>query len=69
MATTSTGDDLMTKEFRVFAKCTTYYEYTYNAETKEKATALAEKCLHEDFFLYEELSNDRPVIYDTTEIE
>jgi hypothetical protein len=69
MATTSTRDYLMTKEFRVFAKCTTYYEYKYHAETKEKATALAEKCLHKDFPLYEELSNDRPVIYDTTEIE
>ena len=59
----------MTKEFRVFAKCTTYYEYIYHAETKEKATALAEKCLHEDFPLYEELSDDRPVIYDTTEVK
>ena len=39
----------MVKEFRVFAKCTTYYEYTYEAETKEKATALAEKLLDEDF--------------------
>ena len=58
----------MPKEFRVFAKCTTYYEYTYYAETKEEATALAEKNLHEDFPLYEELSNDKPKIYDTTEI-
>ena len=69
MATTSNGDDLMTKEFRVFAKCTTYYEYTYHAETKEEATALAEKSIHVDFPLYEELSNDRPEVYDTTEVE
>ena len=68
MATTSNGDDLMTKEFRVFAKCTTYYEYTYHAETKEEATALAEKSIHEDFPLYEELSNDKPEVYDTTEV-
>ena len=58
----------MPKEFRVFAKCTTYYEYTYHAETKEEATSLAEKNLNEDFPLYEELSNDKPKIYDTTEI-
>jgi len=58
----------MPKEFRVFAKCTTYYEYTYHAETKEEATALAEKNLHEDFPLYGELSSDKPEIYDTTEI-
>ena len=58
----------MPKEFRVFVKCTTYYEYTYNAETKEEATALADKNLHEDFPLYEELSSDKPEIYDTTEI-
>ena len=69
MATTSNGDDLMTKEFRVFAKCTTYYEYTYHAETKEEATALAEKSIHVDFPLYEELSNDKPEVYDTTEVE
>ena len=60
---------VMTKEFRVFAKCTTYYEYTYHAETKEEATALAEKSIHVDFPLYEELSNDRPEVYDTTEVE
>ena len=59
----------MTKEFRVFAKCTTYYEYTYHAETKEEATALAEKSIQTDFALYGELSNDLPEIYDTTEIE
>ena len=58
----------MPKEFRVFAECTSYYDYTYKAETKEEATALAEKNLHEDFPLYEELSNDKPKIYDTTEI-
>tara|TARA_X000000368_G_C22842054_1_gene628139 strand:+ start:487 stop:666 length:180 start_codon:yes stop_codon:yes gene_type:complete len=58
----------MPKEFRVFAECTSYYEYTYKTETKEEATALAEKNLHEDFPLYEELSNDKPKIYDTTEI-
>ena len=59
----------MPKEFRVFAKCTTYYEYTYQAETKEEATALAEKCLDDDFPSYGELSNDKPEIYDTTEVE
>ena len=58
----------MSKEFRVFAECTSYYDYTYKAETKEEATALAEKNLHEDFALYEELSNDKPKLYDTTEI-
>ena len=58
----------MTKEFRVFAKCTTYYEYTYHAETKEEATALAEKCLDDDFPSYGELSSDKPEIYDTTEV-
>ena len=58
----------MSKEFRVFAKCTTYYEYTYHAETKEEATALAEKCLDNDFPSYGELSSDKPEIYDTTEI-
>ncbi len=58
----------MTKEFRVFAKCTTYYEYTYQAETKEEATALAEKCIDKDFPSYAELSNDLPEIYDTTEV-
>ena len=59
----------MPKEFRVFAKCTTYYEYTYHAETKEEATALAEKCLDDDFPSYGELSDDKPEIYDTTEVE
>jgi len=58
----------MAKEFRVFAKCITYYEYTYEAETKEKATALAEKLLDEDFPNYGELSDDAPEIYDTVEI-
>ena len=58
----------MTKEFRVFAKCTTYYEYTYHAKTKEEATALAEKCLDDDFPSYGELSYDKPEIYDTTEV-
>jgi hypothetical protein len=59
----------MTKTFRVFAKCTTYYEYTYEAETKEEATALAEEYLCNDFPSWEELSNDLPEIYDTTEVE
>jgi len=68
MATTSTGDYLMTKEFKVFAKCTSYYEYTYHAETKEEATALAEEYLRNDFPSWEELSNDLPEIYDTTEV-
>ena len=68
MATTSTRDYLMTKEFRVFAKCTIYYEYTYHAETKEKVTALAEKCLDDDFPSYGEISNDKPEIYDITEV-
>ena len=35
----------MTKEFRVFVQCTTYYDYIYEAKTKEEATALAEKNL------------------------
>ena len=59
----------MPKEFRVFAKCITYYEYTYHAETKEEATALAEKRLDDDFPSYGELSDDKPEIYDTTEVE
>tara|TARA_R100001443_G_C3240225_1_gene150570 strand:+ start:327 stop:506 length:180 start_codon:yes stop_codon:yes gene_type:complete len=58
----------MTKEFRVFAKCLTYYSYTYEAETKEEATALAEESLIEDFEEYTELSSDDPEIYDTTEV-
>ena len=58
----------MSKEFRVFAECTSYYDYTYKAETKEEATALAEKNLNEDFPLYEELSNDKPKIYDTSKV-
>ena len=60
---------LMPKEFRVFVQCTTYYDYIYEAKTKEEATALAEKNLDKDFPLYEKLSNDRPVIYETTEVD
>ena len=59
----------MTKTFRVFAKCITYYEYTYQAETKEEATALAEKLLDKDFPSYGELSDDEPEIYDTIEVD
>ena len=58
----------MPKEFRIYAKCLTYYGYTYQAETKEEATALADKNLHEDFPLYEELSSDDVEIYDTVEV-
>ena len=58
----------MTKEFRVFAKCTTYYEYKYHAETKEEATALAEQKLEADFHDYEEISSDDVEIYDTVEV-
>ena len=58
----------MTKEFRVYAKCLTYYGYTYQAETKEEATALAEQKLEADFHDYEEISSDDVEIYDTTEI-
>tara|TARA_B100001250_G_scaffold384945_1_gene380255 strand:+ start:5850 stop:6038 length:189 start_codon:yes stop_codon:yes gene_type:complete len=61
----------MTKEFktyRVFAKCTTYYENTYEAETREEAMAIAEQAIEEDFPYYNELSNDEPEIYDTSKI-
>ena len=58
----------MPKEFRVFAECTSYYDYTYKAETKEEATALAEQKLEADFHDYEEISSDDVEIYDTTEI-
>ncbi len=58
----------MPKEFRVYAKCLTYYGYTYEAETKEEATALAEQKLLEDFHDYEEISSDDVEIYDTTEV-
>ena len=59
---------LMTKEFRVFAECTSYYDYTYKAETKEEATALAEKVLEKDFPYYNELSSNDVEIYDTIEV-
>ena len=59
---------LMPKEFRVYAKCLTYYGYTYEAETKEEATALAEKKLEADFHDYEEISSDDVEIYDTVEV-
>ena len=58
----------MTKEFRVYAKCLSYYGYTYYAETKEEATALAEKHLEDDFHDYEEISSDDVEIYDTLEV-
>ena len=58
----------MPKEFRVYAKCLTYYSYTYEAETKEEATALAEESLIEDFEEYTELSSDDPEIYDTSKV-
>ena len=58
----------MTKEFRVYAKCLTYYGYTYVAESKEEATALAEKLLEKDFHDYEEISSDDVEIYDITEV-
>jgi len=58
----------MPKEFRVYAKCLTYYGYTYQAETKEEATALAEQKLLADFHDYEEISSDDVEIYDTVEV-
>ena len=61
----------MTKEFktyRVFAKCTTYYENTYEAETREEAIAIAEQAIEKDFPYYNELSSDEPEIYDTSKI-
>ena len=58
----------MPKEFRVYAKCLTYYGYTYQAETKQEATALAEKLLEKDFPYYNELSSSDVEIYDTTEV-
>ncbi len=61
----------MTKEFktyRVFAKCTTYYENTYEAESKGEATALAEKVLEKDFPYYNELSSNDVEIYETLEV-
>ena len=58
----------MPKEFRVYAKCLTYYGYTYQAETKEEATALAEQKLEADFHNYEEISSDDVEIYDTVEV-
>ena len=62
---------IMTKEFktyRVFAKCTTYYENTYEAETREEAMAIAEQAIEEDFPYYNELSNDEPEIFDTSKV-
>jgi len=58
----------MPKEFRVYAKCLTYYGYTYQAETKQEATALAEQKLLADFHDYEEISSDDVEIYDTVEV-
>ena len=58
----------MPKEFRVFAECTSYYDYTYKAETKEEATALAEQKLEADFHRYDEISSDDVEIYDTVEV-
>ena len=68
MATTSNRDYLMAKEFRVYAKCLTYYGYKYEAETKEEATALAEEKLQADFHDYNEISSDDVEIYDITEV-
>ena len=59
---------VMTKEFRVYAKCITYYGYTYEAKTRKEATALAEQKLEADFHDYEEISSDDVEIYDTTEV-
>ena len=59
----------MTKTFRVFAKRTTYYENTIEAETIQEATAVANECLIEDFAEYNELSSNEPEIYDTVEAE
>ncbi len=61
----------MTKEFktyRVFAKCTTYYENTYEAESKEAANELAEKYLEKDFPYYNKLSSSDVEIYDTSKV-
>ena len=58
----------MPKEFRVYAKCVTYYGYTYEAETKEEATALAEQKLEVDFPYYEEISSGEVEIYDAEEV-
>ena len=61
----------MTKEFktyRVYAKCLTSYGYTYEAETKEQATALAKEQLEADFPYYEQISSDDPEIYDTSKV-
>ena len=61
----------MTKEFktyRVFAKHTTHYENTYEAESKEEATALAEKYLEKDFPYYNKFGSSDVEIYDTTEV-
>ena len=59
---------LMTKKFRVYAQCRSYYAYTYHAETKQEATALAERKLETDFHDYDEISNDDVEIYDTVEV-
>ena len=62
---------IMPKEFktyRVFAKCTTYYENTYEAETREEAIAIAEQTIEKDFPYYNELSSDDPEIYNTSKV-
>ena len=56
------------KTYRVFAKCTTYYENTYEAETREEAIAIAEEAIEKDFPYYNELSSDEPEIYDTSKV-
>ena len=61
----------MTKEFktfRVFAKCTTYSENTYDAETKEESIAIAEQAIEKYLPYYNELSSDEPEIYDTSKV-
>ena len=58
----------MPKEFRVYAKCLTYYGYTYEAETREEAIAIAEQTIEKDFPYYNELSSDDPEIYDTSKV-
>ena len=56
------------KTYRVFAKCITYYENTYEAETREEAIAIAEQAIEKDFPYYNELSSDDPEIYDTSKV-